>query len=88
MESVPKHLGADAVRDDDVLIRYTCRENYHRRPGLSGVRSAARSASVGPALPARLFGLQRENRELRRANNILRSASAFFAAEHDRTSIK
>ncbi len=28
--------------------------------------------------------LQRENKELRRANEILRSASAFFAAELDR----
>jgi len=29
-------------------------------------------------------GLERENRELRRANEILRKASAFFAAELDR----
>jgi transposase len=33
---------------------------------------------------ARLVELERENRELRRANAILRSASAFFAAELDR----
>ncbi|MEZ3160629.1 transposase [Microbacterium sp. BWT-B31] len=33
---------------------------------------------------ARLAALERENRELRRANAILRSASAFFAAELDR----
>jgi transposase len=32
----------------------------------------------------RLAELERENRELRRANEILRSASAFFAAELDR----
>ena len=32
----------------------------------------------------RLIELERENRELRRANAILRSASAFFAAELDR----
>ena len=31
----------------------------------------------------RLKELERENRELRRANEILRSASAFFAAELD-----
>jgi transposase len=30
--------------------------------------------------------LERENRELRRANEILKSASAFFAAELDRPS--
>jgi transposase len=34
----------------------------------------------------RLLDLERENRELRRANAILRSASAFFAAELDRPS--
>ena len=32
----------------------------------------------------RLLELERENRELRRANAILKSASAFFAAELDR----
>jgi transposase len=32
----------------------------------------------------RVAELERENRELRRANAILRSASAFFAAELDR----
>jgi transposase len=31
----------------------------------------------------RLVELERENRELRRANEILKSASAFFAAELD-----
>ena len=34
----------------------------------------------------RLAELEAENRELRRANSILRSASAFFAAELDRPS--
>jgi transposase len=34
----------------------------------------------------RLSELERENRELRRANEILKSASAFFAAELDRPS--
>lgn len=33
---------------------------------------------------AQLVELERENRELRRANAILKSASAFFAAELDR----
>lgn len=35
---------------------------------------------------ARITELERENRELRRANSILKSASAFFAAELDRPS--
>jgi transposase len=43
-----------------------------RRPGVSS-EGAARVAE-----------LERENRELRRANAILKSASAFFAAELDR----
>ena len=34
----------------------------------------------------RIAELERDNRELRRANEILRSASAFFAAELDRPS--
>lgn len=34
----------------------------------------------------RIAHLERENRELRRANAILKSASAFFAAELDRPS--
>jgi transposase len=33
---------------------------------------------------ARLRALEKENRELRRANEILKAASAFFAAELDR----
>ncbi len=36
----------------------------------------------------RLTDLERENRELRRANHILRTASAFFAAELDRPTSK
>jgi transposase len=34
----------------------------------------------------RIAELERENQELRRANSILKSASAFFAAELDRPS--
>ena len=37
-----------------------------------------------PMTRTRLAELERENRELRRANAILKSASAFFAAELDR----
>ena len=39
---------------------------------------------VTSAEAARIRQLEQENRELRRANAILRSASAFFAAELDR----
>jgi transposase len=46
-----------------------------QRPGVPIVPSAAEE---------RIRELERENRELRRANEILKSASAFFAAELDR----
>ena len=53
------------------------------------VRQAERDTGRRPGLPteerARLKALERENRELTRANAILRKASAFFAqAELDR----
>jgi transposase len=41
-------------------------------------------AGVTTAEGRRIAELERENRELRRANAILKSASAFFAAELDR----
>jgi transposase len=43
-------------------------------PGLSSAESA------------RIKELEQENRELRRANDLLKRASAFFAAELDRPS--
>jgi transposase len=51
------------------------------------VRRAQVHAGQRPGLTSeereRLRQLERENRELRRANEILKSASAFFAAELD-----
>jgi transposase len=48
------------------------------------VRGAERDAGLRPGLTtddrARVAALERENRELKRANDILRKASAFFAA--------
>ena len=41
-------------------------------------------AGTTSAEAQRISELERENRELRRANEILKSASAFFAAELDR----
>lgn len=44
-------------------------------------------ASVSTDMAAKLKALERENRELRQANEILRKASAYFAlAELDRLS--
>lgn len=56
-------------------VRKWCRQaevDAGRRPGMTTDESAE------------LKRLRRENAELRRANGILRSASAFFAAELDR----
>lgn len=57
----------------------------------SWVRQAERDQGLRPGLSSdereRLKQLERENRELRRVNEILRKASAFFAqAELDRRS--
>jgi transposase len=52
------------------------------------VRRAETDEGARPGLTSderqRLKGLEREVRELRRANEILKAASAFFAAELDR----
>jgi len=45
----------------------------------TGLRAGTMSTDA-----ARIAELERENKELRRANAILKSASAFFAAEPDR----
>jgi len=48
-------------------------------------RDSGRSLGVPSDVAARLKALERENRELRQANEILRKASAYFAqAELDR----
>jgi transposase len=52
------------------------------------VRQAERDAGRRPGLSSqereRLRALEKENKELRRANEILKAASAFFGAELDR----
>ena len=45
---------------------------------------AGEAPGVTTAESERIAQLERENRELRRANEILKAASAFFAAELDR----
>lgn len=54
------------------------------------VRRAETDAGSRPGLTtderARMRELERENKELRRANDILKAASAFFGAELDRQS--
>jgi len=60
--------------------------------GVESVRSWVRQADIDEGVEAgtttaeteRIKRLEQENRELRRANEILKRASAFFAAELDR----
>ncbi len=60
--------------------------------GVESVRGWVNKADIGDGTKpgvsteeaARIKALEAENRELRRANAILKSASAFFAAELDR----
>ena len=60
----------------------------HRETLRGWVRQAEIDGGVRPGTTTsdaeRLAELERENRELRRTNHILRTASAFFAAELDR----
>ena len=57
------------------------------RNGVAGAH-APRAVGVTDDPVARVAELEKENRELRRANAILKSASAFFAAELDRPSTR
>jgi len=56
------------------------------------VRQAERDGGLRPGLTSdersRMKEIERENRELRRANEILKSAAAFFGAELDRRARK
>ena len=59
------------------------RETLRRWIIEEGIESGAR-AGVPRDERSRVAELERENRELRRANEILKSAAAFFGAELDR----
>lgn len=60
--------------------------------GVESVRSWVRQADIDEGLVsgvstaelARIKGLEQENRELHRANEILKRAASFFGAEFDR----
>ena len=62
--------------------------DVHRETLRTWVRRAEVDGGRRPGVTseerARVADLERENRELRRANEILKRASAFFAAELDR----
>ena len=85
-------LVLDLVKDQEASVTAACRKvggelgikadtlrGWAKQAQIDrGVRPGTTSADA-----ARIRALERENAELRRANAILRTASAFFAAELD-----
>jgi transposase len=74
-----KHGAINRVAEQLGMHSETLR-NWVRQAEVDGGVRSGTTTSDGH----RLAELERENRELRRANHILRTASAFFAAELDR----
>ena len=87
-------LALDARRDPEsstgAIQRIAAQLGIHPEALRVWVRKAEIDAGQRPGTTTvdaqRIADLERENRELRRANAILKSASAFFAAELDRPS--
>ena len=83
-----RQLRAELGADHGTVKRVASQLGY----GVESVRSWVRQADIDEGLSAgttsadaeRVKALEQEVRELRRANAILKSASAFFAAELDR----
>jgi transposase len=70
------------------IVRVAEQLGVHREALRNWVRQAEVDVGQRPGVPTveqqRIAELEREVRELRRANEILKAASAFFAAELDR----
>jgi len=81
-------LRQDPVTRSGAISRVAGQLGMHPETLRDWVRQAEIDAGTRPGTTTsdaeRLAELGRENRELRRANHILRTASAFFAAELDR----
>ncbi len=85
-------LVLDLVKDQDASVTAACRK-VGGELGIKAdtLRGWAKQAQVDRGMrpgastadAARIQALERENAELRRVNAILRTASAFFAAELD-----
>jgi len=79
---------ADPDRAHGAIVRIAEQLGVHREALRTWVRKAqadgVTASRVSSDRDARLAELEKENRELRRANTILKQASAFFAAELDR----
>ena len=78
----------DPVTRPGAIARVSEQLGMHRETLRNWVRQAEVDGGVRAGTTTsdaqRLTELERENRELRRANHILKTASAFFAAELDR----
>jgi transposase len=70
------------------IARLADQLGIHREALRGWVRQAEVDGGQRPGVPTaeqrRIAELERENRELRRANEILKAAGAYFAAELDR----
>jgi transposase len=83
-----RQLRAELGTDHGTVYRVAKQLGY----GIESVRAWVRQADIDEGVTAgtttaeadRVKALEQENRELRRANEILKRASAFFAAELDR----
>jgi transposase len=83
-----RQLRAELGTDHGTVFRVAKQLGY----GAESVRAWVRQADIDEGVSSgtttaeaeRIKRLEQENRELRRANAILKSASAFFAAELDR----
>lgn len=85
-------LVLDQVKDQETSVTTACR-TIGRELGINAdtlrgwVKEAQVKQGLRPGSPqadaARIRALEKENAELRRVNAILRTASAFFAAELD-----
>ena len=83
-------LRSDPVTRAGAIQRVAAQLGMHPETLRNWVRQAevdqGRRPGTSTSDAQRLAELERENRELRRANTILKQASAFFAAELDRPS--
>jgi transposase len=83
-----RQLRAELGTDHGTVHRVARQLGY----GIESIRNWVRQADIDEGVTAgtttadsqRIKELEQENRELRRANAILKSASSFFAAELDR----
>jgi transposase len=82
----------ERLRTNGGLVEVAEKLGVHPESVRAWVNRAQTDAGERPGLTTderqRIEELERENRELRRANEILKSASAFFAAELDRPSTR